>query len=86
MTPRTCTHRWCAPCKQLGPVLEEVATEEKVGVAKVNIDNFTELSMQYKVSAVPTVVAISDGKAVDQFVGAQSKTFIQEFIRKHLRK
>ncbi len=80
----THTHRWCGPCKDLGPVLESVATQESVDLAKVNIDSFTELSMEYGVSAVPTVVAISNGKVVDQFVGGQNKDFVKNFIKKQL--
>ncbi|XP_064387943.1 LOW QUALITY PROTEIN: thioredoxin, mitochondrial-like [Halichondria panicea] len=75
---------WCGPCKDLGPVLESVATQESVDLAKVNIDSFTELSMEYGVSAVPTVVAISNGKVVDQFVGGQNKDFVKNFIKKQL--
>ncbi len=53
-------------------------------LAKVNIDTHTELSMEYNVSAVPTVVAISNGKVVDQFVGGQNIEFVQNFVKKQL--
>ena len=48
------------------------------------MDSLSELSMNYSVSALPTVVAISNGQVTDQFVGARNKDFVKEFVKKQI--
>jgi len=72
---------WCGPCKMLGPVIEEIAgehTELKVG--KVNVDEEVALAMQFKVSAIPTVMLFENGELIDKFVGYRAKDAIEDFI------
>jgi len=66
---------WCGPCRATGPVIDQLATEYagKLKVGKVNVDENRELSMQYRVNAIPTVVFLKDGKEVSRMVGAQGK-------------
>jgi len=75
---------WCGPCKTLGPLLEQVidATGGKVVLAKVDVDANPALSQAFKVQSIPAVYAMSDGKVVDGFMGAQPESAIQEFVDK----
>ncbi len=74
---------WCGPCRQLGPILEGVidATEGKVVLAKVNVDENPQISARFSVQSIPAVYAIKDAKAVDGFVGAQPRQFIENFVK-----
>jgi thioredoxin 1 len=64
---------WCAPCRELAPVVETLAVEfeGKVTFAKLNVDDFTPLSEQYDVLSMPTLVVFKDGEATDRIVGSQ---------------
>ena len=77
---------WCGPCKQFGPVFDEVKTElsSKYRFEKLNIDkNGLQLSKVYKVSSVPTILFFKKGAIVGREVGGMSKeTFISK-INKH---
>lgn len=66
---------WCGPCKMLGPVLEQVATEVdgKAVVGKVNVDEAPGLAKNFMVRMVPTLFILKDGKPVKSFVGVQDK-------------
>ncbi|XP_036594229.1 thioredoxin, mitochondrial-like [Trichosurus vulpecula] len=67
--------QWCGPCKILGPRLEKMVAKQegKVLMAKVDIDDNTDLAIEYEVSAVPTVLAIKNGDVVDKFVGIKDE-------------
>ncbi|GAB1606622.1 thioredoxin, mitochondrial-like [Argonauta hians] len=75
---------WCGPCKLLAPRLEKVCDTYKddVILAKVDIDDNTELAMKYNVSSVPTVIGVRNGKTIDQFIGLQPDDLIEDFIEK----
>ncbi|XP_051899223.1 thioredoxin, mitochondrial [Pristis pectinata] len=75
---------WCGPCRMLGPRLEKMVAKQegKVIMAKVDIDDHTDLAIEYKVSVVPTVIAIKDGDVVDQFTGVKSEDDLEVFIKK----
>eukprot|EP00914_Ancora_sagittata_P014383 GHVO01027994.1.p1 GENE.GHVO01027994.1~~GHVO01027994.1.p1 ORF type:complete len:379 (+),score=57.01 GHVO01027994.1:94-1230(+) len=75
---------WCGPCKMLGPRLEEMVSENegKVILAKVDIDEHTEIAMEYGVQAVPTVIAMKGGKVQETFVGLKDDAALQSFIDK----
>jgi len=73
---------WCGPCKTLSPLLERM-TEEGAGafeLAKVDVDANPELSAQYLVQSIPTVVAIKNGKEINRFSGALPEQAISEFL------
>jgi putative thioredoxin len=73
---------WCGPCKTLSPLLERL-TDEGAGtfeLAKVDVDANPELSEQFMIQSIPTVVAIKDGKEVGRFTGALSEASITDFI------
>ena len=73
---------WCGPCRTLGPILDKVidATEGKVVLAKVNVDDNPAVSQAFQVQGIPAVYALKDGKVVDGFVGAQGEMAVQAFV------
>jgi thioredoxin 1 len=66
---------WCGPCRQVAPVLEEIASEhgDKIEVVKLNIDENPAISQRYKIMAIPTMSVFKDGEVVKQIVGAKPK-------------
>src|SRR4051812_16390670 len=74
---------WCGPCRTLGPVLEDVvgATEGKVELAKVNVDENPQISSAFRVQSIPAVYALKDGKVVDGFIGAQPKPQVEKMVQ-----
>ena len=77
---------WCGPCKQIGPILEEISDEKKnlVNVYKMNIDNNPEIPQKYGVRGIPTLMFFNDGKLVDTKVGSLSKSSLNEWIDSNL--
>lgn len=73
---------WCGPCKRLSPVLDQVAEEMKgkVEIVKVNIDKAPDLTDQYSVRGVPTVILFENGKEKGRFVGFHDKSAVKRFI------
>ena len=66
---------WCGPCRMLGPVIEELATEYdgRVVVGKVDVDNNQEFAAKYGVRNIPTVLVFKDGEVVGRQVGVAAK-------------
>jgi putative thioredoxin len=73
---------WCAPCRMLGPVLEEAvaAREGRVELAKVDVDGNPQLAEQYGIRGIPAVKAFKDGRVVAEFVGVQSPQSVSSFL------
>lgn len=76
---------WCGPCKQLGPVLDQLATEmgASVKICKVDVDSNRSLAMQLGVTSIPALFLFKNGQVVDKIVGARPKGDIAAFIKKH---
>jgi len=66
---------WCAPCRKVEPLLEEIATEmaEKVSIVKLNIDENPETARAYRVMSVPTLTVFKGGQPVNSVAGARPK-------------
>lgn len=65
---------WCGPCRMVSPIVDEIAEETpSVKVGKVNVDEQGELANQFRVTSIPTLVVVKDGKIVNQTVGARPK-------------
>jgi thioredoxin 1 len=77
---------WCGPCKQIGPALEEIASEMggKVRIAKVNIDENPQAPSRFGIRGIPTLLIFKDGELIDRKVGADSKRGIENWISEAL--
>ncbi|MCC5858628.1 MAG: thioredoxin [Ectothiorhodospiraceae bacterium] len=78
---------WCAPCKQLMPILEKLAREYNGAflLAKVNCDEEQALAGQIGVRSLPTVILIKDGQVVDQFMGAVPESEVRKLLERHVQ-
>jgi len=79
---------WCGPCKTLGPALEaEVkATNGKIKMVKIDIDQNQNLASQMRIQSIPAVFAFVDGQPIDGFMGAKAPSELKSFIQKLLEK
>lgn len=77
---------WCGPCKAMSSVIKEVAIEisENVKVLKVNVDEESELSSQYEISTIPTLILFKNGEAIKNIVGLRDKSEIVEFVNQNI--
>jgi len=73
---------WCGPCKMIGPVLEEIATEMqgKVTIAKLNVDENPGVAGTYGIRSIPTLMLFKDGKMASTKVGAAPKGELKRWI------
>jgi len=71
---------WCGPCKMLGPIIESLAGE--INYEKIDVDNNQDLSVQYGVRNIPTLVLVENGEAVGRLTGLQQKDQILEFYNR----
>ena len=78
--------QWCAPCRIVGPTIEELAKEYagKVHVGKMNVDEYPESPSRYGVMSIPTVMIFKKGQPVKTIVGAQSKESYKKAIDESL--
>ena len=73
---------WCGPCKMLSPIVSEIAEENSdIDVGKVNVDEEAELSLEFSIMSIPTLIVFKDGKAVKKSIGLVSKQEILELIK-----
>ena len=75
---------WCGPCKMIGPILDELASEYdgRVNVAKVNIDEHQKVASEYGVRAIPTLLLLKGGQVAEQIVGLRSKRDLKASLDK----
>lgn len=83
-----CWATWCGPCKAMGPAVDELAEEfaDKAVIGKYNVDEQGDLSTEYRIMSLPTILFFKDGKMLTELraVGGQSKEALRERINKLL--
>ena len=79
---------WCGPCKQIGPILEEISEEKKdlINIFKLNIDENPEIPQKFGVRGIPTLMFFKDGKLIDTKVGSLPKSSLIAWIENLLNK
>lgn len=72
---------WCGPCKMLAPIMEELeSSREDILVGKVNVDEAPDLTRQFSITAVPTIMLFKDGKEAKRTAGFMSREELEQFI------
>jgi thioredoxin 1 len=77
---------WCGPCRMIAPIVEELASEYNgtLKVGKVDVDANPNVSMQFGIRSIPTLLIFKNGRVVEQVVGAVPKRALNERVQKHL--
>lgn len=77
---------WCGPCKMLTPIIEELAVDYagKAKIGKVNVDHNPNISMEYGVRSIPTILIFKNGEVVGKQVGLTTKVKLEEKIQEAL--
>jgi len=77
---------WCAPCRMIAPIIEELADEREgqLKVAKMDVDNNPNTPMKFGIRSIPTLLLFKNGEIVDQVVGAVPKAMLESKLEKHV--
>lgn len=77
---------WCGPCRMVSPIVEELAEEYdgKAKFAKVDVDENADISMEYNIRSIPSLLIFKDGEVVDQVVGAVPKSQLKKKLDEQL--
>lgn len=77
---------WCAPCRALAPVLDQLGDElhGQATLAKVNVDDHGDLANRFGIRSIPTLLVFLNGKVVDQMIGAAPKDQIRSMVLRHV--
>jgi thioredoxin 1 len=81
-----CWAPWCAPCRIVAPIIEEMARDYagRVIFGKLNVDENGEVATQYQIMGIPTLLVFKDEKLVDRIVGAMPRQMLEPKITRHL--
>lgn len=72
---------WCGPCRMVSPIVDEIANErDDIKVGKINVDEQGELSMQFRIVSIPTLIVMKNGEVVNKAVGAMPKEEILNLL------
>lgn len=73
---------WCGPCKMISPIIEKLSDEiTDCDFVKINVDNAENISRQYGVMSIPTLIVFENGKEVKKSIGLKSNTELKEFLK-----
>lgn len=77
---------WCGPCRQIAPIVEQIASENegKITVGKLDVDANGDTAMKFGVMSIPTLILFKDGEPVERLVGFRPKEQLMNKIRPHL--
>jgi len=77
---------WCGPCKQIGPILEDIgeAKKDKLKILKLNVDENPQTPQKFGVRGIPTLMLFKDGKLVDTKVGSLPKNMVESWLYTNL--
>ena len=81
-----CWAPWCAPCHMIAPIIEEMARDYagRILFGKLNVDENREVTMQYQIMSIPTLLVFKDGKLIDRIIGAVPRQMLEPKIARHL--
>jgi len=81
-----CWAPWCAPCRMVAPVIEEMARDYagRVLFGKLNVDENREVPTQYQIMSIPTLLVFKNGELIDRIVGAMPRQTLEPKITRHL--
>ncbi len=77
---------WCAPCRMLAPIIEEIEKEmgDKIIIGKLNIEDNNEIASKYNIMSIPAILFFKNGEVIESLIGLQSKESIIDVIKKHI--
>lgn len=77
---------WCAPCKMMAPVIDKIAEayEGQISVGKLNIDNYPDLAVKYKVMSIPTLILFNNGEKAESVIGLVDQSEVENMIKKYV--
>jgi thioredoxin 1 len=77
---------WCGPCRSVAPIVDDLATQYagKIKVAKVNVDESTEIAMRYQITSIPTFILFKNGEVADRALGALPRSEFVKLIDRNL--
>lgn len=78
-----CYADWCGPCRMLSPIIDELAEEiESCEFYKLNVDEAENISREYGIMSIPTILIFKDGKEINKSIGLKTKDELKELIEK----
>ena len=77
---------WCGPCRSVAPLIDDLATQyaERLKVAKINVDESSNVAMKYQVTSIPTFILFKGGKVADRVLGAIPRSEFVKFIDRNI--
>jgi thioredoxin 1 len=77
---------WCGPCRSVAPIVEDLANQYagKIKVAKINVDESTEVAMRYQITSIPTFILFKNGQVADRALGALPRSEFVKLIDRNL--
>jgi thioredoxin len=77
---------WCGPCRSVAPIVDDLANQYagKIKVAKVNVDESTEVAMRYQITSIPTFILFKNGQVADRALGALPRSEFVKLIDRNL--
>jgi thioredoxin 1 len=76
---------WCQPCMSLKPIVEEVISEfNQIQLINVNVDDNSDVAVQYNVRSLPTLLIVKDGVVAGRMTGSKSAEQVRQFISNHI--